>query len=274
MTIRIPCILSLLLIGAGGLALSETPKDTGSSSEDLAKLLGISFPSNSQSTVVLTRDGKQYLIDVATKTVKEVRAAMAESSEPASDKDRQMAAALFAKDCAACHGPDGKGNKSIGTLNFTDPALQKTVSVSEMQTAVEKGKGGIMPAWSGKLTEEQISSLVTYLRSLAPGSDGGAATGTSTSSSAPGPSETQPKPDIYQPGDDVLVSLPTGKPTDKHGVYVNFAHRFPYQPAFTGPNEGATLFGLDNIAIPSFGFRYGVTANLSLSVFRAPLLVN
>ena len=274
MTIRIPCILSLLLIGAGGLTLSETPKDTGSSSEDLAKLLGISFPSNSQSTVVLTRDGKQYLIDVATKTVKEVRAAMAESSEPASDKDRQMAAALFAKDCAACHGPDGKGNKSIGTLNFTDPALQKTVSVSEMQTAVEKGKGGIMPAWSGKLTEEQISSLVTYLRSLAPGSDGGAATGTSTSSSAPGPSETQPKPDIYQPGDDVLVSLPTGKPTDKHGVYVNFAHRFPYQPAFTGPNEGATLFGLDNIAIPSFGFRYGVTDNLSISVFRAPSLIN
>jgi hypothetical protein len=82
------------------------------------------------------------------------------------------------------------------------------------------------------------------------------------------------KPKIYQPGDDLLVSLPTGRPTERHGVYVNFTHRFPYQPAFTGPNEGATLFGLDNVAIPSFGFRYGVTDNLSVSVFRSPSLTN
>jgi hypothetical protein len=47
-----------------------------------------------------------------------------------------------------------------------------------------------------------------------------------------------------------------------------------YQPAFTGQAEGAQLFGLDNVAIPSFGFRYGVTDNLSVSVFRAPSLIN
>lgn len=72
----------------------------------------------------------------------------------------------------------------------------------------------------------------------------------------------------------MLLSLPTGRPTDRHGVYVNFAHRFPYSPAFTGRDEGAQLFGLDNIAIPSFGFRYGVTDDLSVSVFRAPSLIN
>jgi hypothetical protein len=31
---------------------------------------------------------------------------------------------------------------------------------------------------------------------------------------------------IYLPGDDVLVSLPTGRPLDRHGLYVNFSHRF------------------------------------------------
>lgn len=159
----------------------------------------------------------------------------------------------------------------MGTPNFTDPAFQKSVSTSELHTAIQKGKGGIMPAWSGKLTDEQISSLVAYVRSLAPNADNSS----STSSAAAQPSaQGQPKPNIYSPGDDVLMSLPTGKPTDRGGVYVNFAHRFPYQPAFSGPDEGAQLFGLDNIAIPSLGFRYGVTDNLSVSVFRAPSLIN
>ncbi len=251
--------------------MSETPNGPGSSSENLAKVLGLSFPADSQSTVVLTRDGRQYRIDPSARTVEEMHAA-AGSQGPLTDKDRQMAAALFAKNCATCHGPDGKGTRSIKTPDFTDPAFQKSVSATEIQTVIQNGKGGIMPAWSGKLTDKQISSLVTYIRSFAPGSDE-ATTGTSTSSSA-GPSEQAAAKNIYQAGDDVLISLPTGKPTDKHGVYVNFAHRFPYQPAFTGPNEGATLFGLDNVAIPSFGFRYGVTDKFSVSVFRAPSLIN
>jgi len=276
MTLRTLCTISLLFTLLGRVAKPQTPdSQQASSSPDLAKLLGISFPSDSRSTIVLAREGRQYLIDAATKTVKEIHAQSSESPEPLPDKDRQTAAMLFSKNCASCHGPDGKGNKSIGTPNFTDPAFQKGVSASAMRTAVQKGKGGIMPAWSGKLTDEQIASLVTYIRSLNPGQGNGPTTEASTSSSATGSSEqTQPKPNIYEPGDDVLVSLPTGRPTDRHGVYVNFAHRFPYQAAFTGRDEGAQLFGLDNVAIPSFGFRYGVTDNLSVSVFRAPSLID
>jgi hypothetical protein len=131
-----------------------------------------------------------------------------------------------------------------------------------------------MPAWSGKLTDTQISSLVTYIRSFAPGSEN-QPNGPSTSSTATGSSEqAKSKPNIYEPGDDVVVSLPTGRPTDRHGVYVNFAHRFPYDPVFTGMERGAQLFGLDGVAIPSFGFRYGVTDDLSVSIFRAPSLIN
>jgi cytochrome c553 len=182
--------------------------------------------------------------------------------------DSGATTALFAKNCASCHGPGGQGIKSIGTPNFADPAFQATVSPSDLETAIRRGKGPIMPAWSNKLSDEQISDLVGYIRSLAPAN-------TASSRSTPTKGEQgNSKSTIYQPGDDVLVTLPTGRPTDRHGVYVNFAHRFPYQPAFSGPNEGATLFGLDNVAIPSFGFRYGVTDNLSVSVFRAPSLVN
>jgi hypothetical protein len=137
-----------------------------------------------------------------------------------------------------------------------------------MEATIRNGKDGVMPAWSGKLTDQQISSLVTYIRSLAPGSNSGVST-----SNTNAPAE-QPQPGIYKPGDDVLISLPTGRPTDRHGVYVNFAHRFVYDPAFTGTNRGAQLFGLDGVAIPSFGFRYGVTDNLSVSVYRSPSLIN
>jgi mono/diheme cytochrome c family protein len=283
------CTLSLLLMAIGRLAITQTPESptpshastgsgdphqTGTASPDLAKLLGISFPNDSQSTVILTREGRQYLIDVASRTVREIPG-QTSSSGPLVDKDRQMAAALFSKNCATCHGPGGQGIKSIGSPNFTDPAFQKSVTNDTLQTAIQKGKGGVMPPWSGKLTNEQISSLVRYVRSLAPGSNNNPPGGASTSSSATGSAgQEQPKPKIYEPGDDVLVSLPTGRPTDRHGVYVNFAHRFPYSPAFTGRDEGAQLFGLDNVAIPSLGVRYGVTDNLSVSVFRAPSLVN
>lgn len=245
-----------------------------SSSSDLTQLLGVSFPSDSQSTVVLTREGRRYLIDVAAKTVKEIQAESSGSPRPLPDKNTQMAAMLFSKNCAGCHGSGGKGIKSIGTPDFTDPAFQKSVNDSALQTVIHKGKGGTMPAWSGKLTDEQISSLVAYIRSLAPGSDNVATAGTSTSSAAVPSEQAQPKPQIYQAGDDVLMSLPTGRPTDRHGVYVNFAHRFAYNPAFTGPERGAQLFGLDGVAVSSFGFRYGVTDNLSVSVFRAPSLID
>jgi mono/diheme cytochrome c family protein len=257
-------ITTLLFAATAPLAMAQR--------SDLMTGLGITFPSDSQSTAVLARDGKQYLIDVGHKTVTEIDSQQSATAGVLSGDTGKMAAALFSKNCAVCHGSDGKGNKAIGTPNFTDPAFQKSESAAALQTAIQKGKGNIMPAWSGKLTNEQISSLVTYIQSL--GGSSGTSTSNSSSSAPPSSEAATAKPNIYQPGDDVLVSLPTGKATDRHGVYVNFAHRFPYQPAFTGPNEGATLFGLDNFALPSFGFRYGVTENLSVSVFRAPSLIN
>ena len=78
---------------------------------------------------------------------------------------------------------------------------------------------------------------------------------------------------VYEPGDDYIFSLPTGRRLDRHGFYINFNHRFAFEPAFSGPAKGATLLGLDNIAIASFGFRYGLTEKLSVSIYRSPTLI-
>jgi len=113
------------------------------------------------------------------------------------------------------------------------------------------------------LNNEQISALTAHLRSFSP---------SSRTSSAAAPSA---KPSIYQPGDDVLFSLPSGRPTDRHSFTVNFTHRFPYGPAFTStPGAGVSpqvsqAFGLDNFALASLGVRYGITDKLSVDMWRS-----
>jgi hypothetical protein len=75
---------------------------------------------------------------------------------------------------------------------------------------------------------------------------------------------------IYTPGDDSLFSVPTGRRLERHGLYLNFSHRFPFEPAFTTSGRGDTLLGLDDFSISSFGLRYGVTSKLSVMAYRAP----
>jgi mono/diheme cytochrome c family protein len=242
--------LLFVALGAAGL-LAAGPDD----SSDAAKSLGISFSNGTGSTLILERDGKRYQVDVAAKTVQEI----ASGAEPV--------AALFQQNCAVCHGPGGKGVAAVHTPDFTNPAFERTLSDQDISSAIRNGKaGGRMPAWSGKLTDAQIDSLSAYIRSF---SHAGGATGTSASGGQPQEAPGTPST-IYEPGDDLLFSLPTGRAVDEHGLYVNFTHRFPYDAAFTGQGRGGELFGLDNFALASLGLRYGVTDKLSVSIYRSP----
>jgi hypothetical protein len=94
-----------------------------------------------------------------------------------------------------------------------------------------------------------------------------------TQQNAPADQQTHVPSNLYIPGDDLVFTLPTGRRLQKGGVMVNFTHRFPYQAAFSGPALGHTLLGLDNFAIPSFGFTYGVTNRIAVSAFRSPSII-
>jgi len=87
------------------------------------------------------------------------------------------------------------------------------------------------------------------------------------------PAENKINPNAYQPGDDLVFSVPTGRRTERHGFYINFTHRFPYSAAFSGPALGGILLGLDDVAVSSFGFRYGVTSKFSVAAYRSPSLI-
>lgn len=74
---------------------------------------------------------------------------------------------LFKGKCSMCHGADGKGYPALKTPDFTNPKVQASLTDKEIVEAVKNGKKGTaMPAFGDKLSDEQIHSLVTYIRSL------------------------------------------------------------------------------------------------------------
>ena len=214
----------------------------------------VSYAGTSHSTVLLKMGGKEYIVDVAAQTIHESKPESSSSSAAPSG-----GAGLFREKCSSCHGPDGKGLRTTGTPDFTSPSIQSGLSDQQIVDTIRHGKPGKMPAWSGKLSEAQIQDLAAYVRSL--------------SSSPPSSHPEAARSGVYQPGDDVLVSLPTGRPVDRHGLYFNFAHRFASEAAFTGSARAAELFGLDSVSISSFGFRYGVTDKLSVGAWRSPSFI-
>jgi len=157
----------------------------GPISPGIAAALGVTFIEGSNSTFIIEREGKQYLVDLATRRITEARSSLAPLA-------------------------------TAGTVKLAEPAQP-----THQETAA-----------------------------------------------APAPQKEKPK--VYEPGDDYVFSLPTGRRLDRHGFYINFNHRFAFEPAFTGKARGATLMGLDSWALPSFGFRYGVTDKLSVGISRSP----
>jgi mono/diheme cytochrome c family protein len=79
------------------------------------------------------------------------------------------AAAVYKAKCAMCHGPDGKGETATGKAmkvpNLLSDEVQKKTD-AQLTEATSNGKGK-MPAFKGKLTDEQIKDLVKYIRGLA-----------------------------------------------------------------------------------------------------------
>ncbi|MGH9449155.1 MAG: DUF5777 family beta-barrel protein [Terriglobia bacterium] len=230
--------------------------------------LGIEFVTNSRTSVIVERGGKRYLVDLASHRITDVDdppqtgayQRVAKASRSALVANPAEGAAIFKQKCASCHGADGKGVSSIKTPDFTNPQVQAGITDQQMTDIITHGKPGtLMPAWGGKLTVQEISAVRGFLRSLGTGAQ-------------PAPA-VKSRRKLYTPGDDFVFSLPTGRPVPRHALIVNFTHRFPYTPAFTGRANGGSLLGLDDLALPSFGFRYGVTDRLSVSILRSPTFI-
>jgi hypothetical protein len=163
------------------------PASSGQTSGSVAQSVGVSFVPGSNTTCIIERDGKRYLVDLSTHTVKEM-----------------------------------------------DP------SAAPVQAASTASQPGSPQA------KTELASA---------------------------PQSQEEKPEVYEPGDDKLFSLPTGRRLARHGLYFNFTHRFPYEPAFVGTSRGHVLIGLDDFSVSSFGLRFGVTDKFSVAAYRTPSVI-
>jgi mono/diheme cytochrome c family protein len=87
--------------------------------------------------------------------------------------------AVYAQNCAVCHGPQGQGQSGDWRIReadgrFPPPPLDDsahawhhpTADLLEMIRDGSPGGQGNMPAWKGKLSEQQMQDVVAYIKSL------------------------------------------------------------------------------------------------------------
>jgi mono/diheme cytochrome c family protein len=79
---------------------------------------------------------------------------------------------LYRRYCISCHGTDGKSKTSKGKYNhardLTDADWQADVSDERIFNSIMNGRDvrGNMPPFGQKLKDDEINSLVTFVRAL------------------------------------------------------------------------------------------------------------
>ena len=88
------------------------------------------------------------------------------------NNDVAPASRLFRRHCVSCHGHDGKAQTSKGKFShardLTDAQWQADVSDERLFNSIMNGRNvrGNMPAFSDKLNEREVNSLVTFVRTF------------------------------------------------------------------------------------------------------------
>jgi len=76
---------------------------------------------------------------------------------------------IFAENCAACHGDEGKGQQAVGAPNLTDKVWLYGSDKASIVNRIMVGGGGQMPAWTGRLDASSIKSVAVYVHTLGGG---------------------------------------------------------------------------------------------------------
>jgi cytochrome c6 len=78
-------------------------------------------------------------------------------------------AALYKTKCAPCHGADGSGNtpvgKSLHVKSLASEDVQK-MKDADLTKVIHDGKGK-MPAFAGKLSDDELRDVVQFIRGFA-----------------------------------------------------------------------------------------------------------
>lgn len=80
-------------------------------------------------------------------------------------------AQIYQEACARCHGPDGKPIKAMmssGVKSLKTERMRESWPDEQIRERILRGSAnGKMPAFQGALSDEQVVSLIAYIRELA-----------------------------------------------------------------------------------------------------------
>ena len=77
--------------------------------------------------------------------------------------------AIFAQNCASCHGADGKGGRAFGAPNLADKIWLYGGDHESVFNSIYNARKGVMPNWSTRLSDSDIRQLTVYVHSLGGG---------------------------------------------------------------------------------------------------------
>jgi cytochrome c oxidase cbb3-type subunit 3 len=77
--------------------------------------------------------------------------------------------AVYAANCAVCHGESGKGKRELGAPNLTDAIWLYGPGREVIIDGLWNGRGSVMPAWVDRLDESTIKALTVYVHTLGGG---------------------------------------------------------------------------------------------------------
>ncbi len=90
-----------------------------------------------------------------------------EANPAAVERARQ----LFADNCAACHAPNGVGNRELGAPNLTDREWLYGSDMASIRSQIHNGRNGVMPTWEGRFSPAVIKALAVYVHVNAGGGE-------------------------------------------------------------------------------------------------------
>lgn len=82
-----------------------------------------------------------------------------------------LGAQLYADNCAACHGPQGGGVRTVGAPALNDAIWLRGSSREAIVEQILDPKMGMMPKWGERLDPVTIKMLAAYVHSLGGGED-------------------------------------------------------------------------------------------------------
>ncbi len=84
----------------------------------------------------------------------------------------RVATGLYRNYCLICHGADGRGAEMKASMpaipDFTDRAWQQGVGTPQLTVSILDGKGALMPAFRGRVNDDQARDLAAYVRAFGP----------------------------------------------------------------------------------------------------------